>query len=205
MELIKSEWGRVKSFYHDDFRQVLKTTAIAFIVLTLAGFAAGMFLPDLAGEFFERFAQQIQDAGIIQDDGSVSAMALFVNNVRSALYTAVYGFIPFIFLPALSLGLNALMLGFFGAYYLHHDLPLIQYIMGILPHGIFELPALVVAVAVGLYLCRCITDFLRHKTRGIVLPAISNGSRVLLMITIPLLAVASVIEAYVTPFIMNLF
>ena len=205
MELMKSQWARVKSFYQEDFHEVLKTSAIAFVVLALAGFAAGMLLPQVAENFFDRFLHQIQDAGIMQDDGSVSAMALFVNNLRAALYTALYGVIPFIFLPALSLGLNSLMLGLFAAYYIHHGLPVLQYIMGILPHGIFELPALVVAVAVGLYLCRCITDWLRHKTKGVVFPAISDCSRVLLFISVPLLAVASVVEAYVTPFIMNLF
>ena len=205
MELLKSEWARTRDFCKGDFRTVLKTTAIAFIVLALSGFAVGMILPQVAEKFFDIFVRQIQDSGIIQDDGSVSAMALFINNVRASIYTALYGVIPFIFLPALSLGLNSLMLGFFGAYYSHHGLPIMQYIMGILPHGIFELPALVVSMAVGLYLCRCITDWLRHKTKGTLLPAVSNGSRVLLFIAIPLLAVASVVEAYVTPFIMNLF
>ena len=176
MELMKSEWTRTKDFCKGDFRAVLKTTAIAFAVLALSGFAVGMILPQAAEKFFDIFVRQIQDTGIVQDDGSVSAMALLINNVRASLYTALYGLIPFIFLPALSLGLNSLMLGFFGAYYIHHGLPIMQYIMGILPHGIFELPALVVSMAVGLYLCRSQSVMQRHRYSPTAMDTTSAGS-----------------------------
>ena len=205
MGLLKREMSHVRDFYRSEFRPVLKSTAVSFLVLAVIGFIAGMFMPHIAENFFERFAQQILDAGIIQDDGTVSASVLFVNNFRAAFYTMLYGFIPFVFLPALSLGLNSLMLGLFAAYYIHHDMPIMQYIMGILPHGIFELPALIIAVALGLYLCRYITDVLRHRSSGGLLLAISNSSRILLLTTVPLLALASIIEAYITPLIMNLF
>lgn len=204
MNFVKSEYTHIRDFYRKDFREVLKMTATAFVVLVAVGFIAGMFFDHIAEGFVDRFTRQMADMEIVQN-GHISAFALFSNNLRATFYTVLYGFIPFIFLPALSLGLNSLLLGMFAAYYIHHDLSVVQYFAGILPHGIFELPAIIIAIALGLYLCRQITDFLRHKTKGIVLPAIGNVSRTLLFVVAPLLAVASLIEAYVTPMILSLF
>ncbi len=199
MNFFKSEYTNNR-----DFRELLKMTATAFIVLAVVGFIAGLLSEKIAAGFVERFTRQMADMNIMQD-GHISAVALFSNNLRATFYTVLYGFIPFIFLPALSLGLNSLLLGLFAAYYIHHDLSVVQYFAGILPHGIFELPAVIIAIALGLYMCRQITEFLRHKTKGIVLPAIGHVSRTLLFVVAPLLAVASLIEAYVTPLILTLF
>ena len=39
--------------------------------------------------------------------GRVDVLALFGNNVRATVFSIAYGFIPFIYLPALSIGINS--------------------------------------------------------------------------------------------------
>ena len=46
--------------------------------------------------------------------GRVDVLALFGNNVRATVFSIAYGFIPFIYLPALSIGINSLLLGLFA-------------------------------------------------------------------------------------------
>ena len=77
---------------------------------------------------------------------------------------------------------------------------------GILPHGIFEIPALLIAFACGLYLCRGMNDLLRGRQEelsfnALVLPLL----RIYLTVVAPLLIVTSVIEAYITPVCMAFF
>ena len=85
------------------------------------------------------------------------------NNVSVCFTSALYGFIPFVYLTAYPLGSNAVLLGLLGAYYSQNGLPLSQYILGILPHGITEIPAMVFTFALGLQLCRDFTQTLKTQ------------------------------------------
>ena len=133
-----------------------------------------------------------------------SVPALLWNNLRAMVLSVLYGFIPFIYLPALSLGVNALLLGLFAAYFLNNGISILAYLGGILPHGIFELPALVISLACGIYLCS-INQYVRKNTRGIMAPTLKNIVRVLALTVLPLLAAAAAVEAYVTPAVMQFF
>lgn len=205
MNLIKGEYKHIRTFCKESFGNTLKMTATAFIALLVIGFVGGLVFPDLATGFVERFTAQVQESGIIESDGTVHMAALFANNIRASFYTLIYGLLPFVYLPALALGLNAMLLGAMAAFYVHQGLSLPYFLVGILPHGIFELPALVVSIALGLYLCGKITQRLRQKVKGIVFPAINNAMRMMLFVCLPLLLIASVVEAYITPLLLKLF
>ena len=143
--------------------------------------------------------------GIVSEDGTISAFALLKNNATATLFTVCYGFIPYIFLPALSLGINSILLGAFAAYYVHEGYSLVLYLSGILPHGIFELPAIVLAVAMGIYLCKKINEFIRQNTKGVMAPLLKDMVCVFILRLLPLLIAASLVEAYITPLVMGLF
>ena len=104
-----------------------------------------------------------------------------------------------------ALGFNALLLGLFAAYFLNNGISMLAYLGGILPHGIFELPALVISLACGIYLCSRINQYVRKNTRGMMAPTLKNIVRVLTLTVLPLLAVAAAVEAYVTPAVMQFF
>ena len=76
---------------------------------------------------------------------------------------------------------------------------------GILPHGIFELPALCLSLAAGLCLCQNINRYIRKNEKGIMKPLLLNILRVTGLVVIPLLVVAAIMESYVTPAVMQLF
>lgn len=180
------------------------STAAAFFVLTLLGFCGALLLPALAQEAFTRFASQLEQLGLADDVPQAQMLrVIFFNNISAALLSMLYGLLPFVFLSALSLGSNALLLGAFAAIYQRQGIGLGAYLIGILPHGIFELTALILSCAMGLLLCRTGTDRLL-KRDGVVplLPCLTDCLRVFLFIIVPLLFAAALVETYLTPLLL---
>ena len=154
------------------------------------------FVPNVPDTLIRTFNESIADAGIIRDDGSFSARGLFGNNLRAMVMTVLYGFIPFLFLPALSLGINAVILGMIG----RTDGWPVASAVGCLgmPHGVFELPALLLSLAAGLCLCRNINRYIRYNEKGVMKPLLLNPASRGGAGGAPLLILAAVMEAYVT-------
>lgn len=139
----------------DLIKREFLNTAAAFGVLALLGFAAGTIFPDMAQQTLQNFAAQVEQLGLTDDVPQSQMMAtLFFNNITASLLSMLYGLIPFLPLSALALGTNALMLGAFAAVYQQQGIGLGVYVLGVLPHGIFELSALILSCALGLLICR---------------------------------------------------
>ena len=107
------------------------------------------------------------------------------------------------FAVGLGVGINSLLIGFFAAFYLKNGMSMLYFCAAIIPHGIFEIPALVISIGLGLYLCRTINDFARHNTKGAVTAAVQDILRALCLRAVPLFVIASVIECYITPWIVS--
>lgn len=202
---MKEQFTKLRQFYRGELSYHLFIATVAFCVMIVLSFILGMVWPSIASGAIQYFANMIKDAGLVDDQGAFSALGIFGNNIRAFVVTACYGFIPFVFLPVVSLALNGAILGLFAAFYVNNGQSLLVYLMGILPHGVFELPALVLAMSCGLYLCRVITDYVRFNRKGTVKPALANIARVLVLNVLPLTAIAAVIEANVTPLILAHF
>ena len=202
---MKEHFTKLRQFYRGELSYHLFIATVAFCVMIVLSFILGMVRPSIASGAIQYFANMIKDAGLVDDKGAFSALGIFGNNIRAFVVTACYGFIPFVFLPVVSLALNGAILGLFAAFYVNNGQSLLVYLAGILPHGVFELPALVLAMSCGLYLCRVITDYVRFNRKGTVKPALANIARVLVLNVLPLTAVAAVIEANVTPLILAHF
>lgn len=186
-------------------RQALRSTAGAFAVLLLLGFLGAMVFPGAAQRMLLRFTAQLGELGLYDELSPwETARVLFSNNVNASLLSLLYGLIPFAFLSALSLGSNALLLGAFGALYVRGGYGLGAYLLGILPHGIFELPALVLSCALGLLVCRAGTDRLR-RVEGAppFLTRLGDCLRVFLFAAVPLLLIAALVETFITPLLLG--
>ena len=199
---MKNQLRAIGDFWRQEYGRFVGMTAIAFLVLTVLAYIAGRLFPDIPVTVMSYFNDMIDSSGIVQEDGSFSVLALLGSNVRAMVLSALYGFIPFLYLPALSLGLNAAIIGMLAAMMQGQWL---LFAAGILPHGIFELPALILALSSGIYLCRKVTDYVRHNEKGVMGPLMKDLLRLFVMHIIPLLVAAAVIEAYVTPQLLKLF
>ena len=199
MHKLKQIYGDTAAFYRQDLGSVVFTAGWAFAGIIALSFAGSLLFPEQADGIVEKFTQLLQQSGMASDDGSVVFSALLLNNLSAMVMATVYGLLPFIRLPALTLGVNGATLGLFAGYYVHQGIPLWKYLVGILPHGIFEIPALILSAALGLYLCRTVSDALLKKRTGSVRAALGQCGQILLWWVLPVVAVAAVIETYVTP------
>ena len=199
---MKKQLRALGDFWREEYGRWVGMTAVAFLVLVVLSYIAGRLFPEISATILTYFNEVVADSGIVRDDGSFSALALFGNNLRAMVLSTLYGFIPLLYLPALSMGVNAILLGMVAASVNGQWLLLAA---GILPHGIFELPALCLSLAAGLCLCQNINRYIRKNEKDIMKPLLLNILRVTGLVVIPLLVVAAIMESYVTPAVMQLF
>ena len=199
---MKKQLRALGDFWREEYGRWVGMTAIAFMVLVVLSYIAGRLFPEIPATILTYFNEVVADSGIVRDDGSFSALALFGNNLRAMVLSTLYGFIPFLYLPALSMGVNAILLGMVASSVNGQWLLLAA---GILPHGIFELPALCLSLAAGLCLCQNINRYIRKNEKGVMKPLLLNILRVTGLVVVPLLVIAAIMESYVTPAVMQLF
>ena len=197
----------LKSAWQNGLSGEVLRTAIAFPILVMLSFSLCTVFPALRDSLLSMVLSSMESMGIVNEDGSLSALALFSNNLRATVFIMVYGLVPFIQLPALALGVNTMALGVLASWYIAQGYSIVAFLAAVLPHGLAEFPALILAFGVGLYVCGQVTRrlFRRDESALHIWDCLVLISRMLLLVLIPLLAVAAILEAYVTPLVAALF
>ena len=197
----------LKSAWQNGLSGEVLRTAIAFPILVMLSFTLCTVFPALRDSLLSMVLSSMESMGIVNEDGSPSALALFSNNLRATVFIMVYGLVPFIQLPALALGVNTMALGVLASWYIAQGYSIVAFLAAVLPHGLAEFPALILAFGVGLYVCGQVTRrlFRRDESALHIWDCLVLISRMLLLVLIPLLAVAAILEAYVTPLVAALF
>jgi stage II sporulation protein M len=202
----------VKNTTLEDIRSILRdirphiALSAGFLFI---GIAVGVLLQDL----FYGFSQTIFEELVEQGDmfGSIpphyQTLFIFGNNSRVAVLSGILTFIPFIglLLPFSIMFVNGFIIGLAPGIF---DIAWPTFIMAILPHGIFEIPALILASAVGLKFAvsslKAIIGFLSPPYgvagRDIFYREIRPGWHAvkLFAVIIPLLILAAVVEVLVS-------
>ncbi|MGA7193201.1 MAG: stage II sporulation protein M [Anaerolineales bacterium] len=145
-----------------------------------------------------------QSAGIAQTGQHLSALFIFANNVRATLFVFLGGIISFSVLGVLAFLLNiGLVGGVLGIVKLMGYSPALLFVAGLLPHGLFEIPALMISTALVLRIGAVLVTPQLGKSMGqMALELLADWAKVFIGLIIPLLAIAAVIEAYITPVIL---
>lgn len=198
--------SELKAFLRTKMRRTPLLVTVLFLLSALGGYALYGAYPEEATELIEYFNEVVDKAGVLNEDGGMYLFPLMLNNWNAMLFSILYGLIPFIFLPLTAAISNAAIVGVLAAYYHHNGLSLAVFFAGILPHGIFEIPALLLSISLGVIVCYNIALFLCcRKKAAPMLELFTNVLRTLLLVIFPLVVIAAVIEAYLTPLIMQLF
>lgn len=205
MNWLTEQFSLLHTFLSGRFRRILGMCALGMLLAVAVGFGIGLLFPEKAVQVLSQFMAQVQDAGVISEEGDISVFALLMNNWRAMLFSAAYGFIPFLYLPVFSLVSNGALLGLLGALFQAEGTSLLVYAAGILPHGIFELPALIFSIACGVALCTNMCRMVVNSPNKQPLPALLEDLlRVLVLVIAPLTVAAAFMECYVTPVLMRL-
>ena len=184
-------------------RLALAAVVLALVAATVLGWAlvgkfpfpAGTFKPeDLRAQDLESFAE-------ISFLPSLTTGSIFVHNARVLLLAGPAGLVSLGVLAVLMLMLSIALVGFFaGQLALLGYSPLVFFAAFVLPHGLFEIPAAVIATAFALRLGASLTAPREGLTVGeSVLSATADFFKVFVFLVVPLLFIAAFVEATITP------
>lgn len=198
----------IKTFFHFTNRYIkdnlLRLIAIVSIVFFFSGFAfyfAVKCLPqETLQEIYTNIAEMFAAKDVINADGSLSFLGILWNNIRAGLLISITGVIPFLFLPLLYVMLNSGLISAILAILsvLSEENVLLMVVKFILPHGIFEIPALILEGAIGMKFCAFLCRKIFGKAKGAhILLHLKGSLGVFLIYVVPLLIVAAFIEAVV--------
>ena len=134
------------------------------------------------------------------------APMLFYHNARTTVVFLLLGLVSFGTLGlTLFIGNIALVGGVLGAAHLVGYSPLLAFGAGILPHGVFELTSIFLATAAMLKVGAQLVTPQPDKSLGeTILVSLADWSRIFIGIVLPLLAIAAVVEIYLTPLLIQL-
>ncbi len=160
--------------------------------------------PDRIGEVRTFIAENLTNLDSLGE--RLPAPVLFLHNTRTTIAFLLLGLVSFGTLGlTLFIGNIALVGGVMGAAHLVGYSPLLAFGAGILPHGIFELSAIFLATAAMLRVGAQLVTPQPDKGLGeILLIALADWFRIFVGIVVPFLAIAAVIEIYLTPVLIKL-
>lgn len=124
------------------------------------------------------------------------AGAIFLNNTLKALLVTVGG-IALGILPVIFIFANGAAVGFV-LYSSMESRGVLTTLLAILPHGIFELPAILLATSMGLLLGRSSIKKLFGSSEAAIASELALAMKFFVRIVVPLLFIAALVEAFVT-------
>ncbi|GAA4723945.1 stage II sporulation protein M [Brevibacillus fulvus] len=183
-------------------------------LLLIGGAFFGFLQMGQVEQIAKNMLSQIQEiADRIQESGGSTAVtfwAIFKNNVFSSLTMMIFGLVFAIF-PIFGLLSNGVLLGFiFGQLAAAGGNPLLVFAVGILPHGIFELPAVVFSAGIGIRygatVLRSIKGLWNAGARGEIKEdwrQLVKQFPVAAISVIVVLFVAAIVESAITPLLIQ--
>ena len=164
-------------------------------------------MPDQAQKIFDAFSELLKQKGLVDSNGAVTASSILGNNAGSAAAGMALGLLPFAFLPLISLLANSLVIGGVLAVMSMKGISAWRLVVfGLLPHGIFEIPAIILAISAGLWLCLNMCRLALRRPSAMPLEeALPSLLRLYLLTVLPLLIVAAAVEGYITPRLLAMF
>ena len=180
--------------YLYSLKQFIIIASALFIFAIIYGYFSAKISPEDARTAlleFEKMFEPIMESGLF-----MQFIFIFLNNVLSLFLSIISGIFFGIF-PLISIFSNGAMIGIF-AFFWNQEFAMTGFLMGILPHGIIEIPLLIVSSAIGLKIGKITIDKV-FKKKGEIKPEIKKGLDFLVKIIIPLALIAAAIEIFITP------
>ena len=161
----------------------------SFFLISIIGFFLPIFFEEKILEILENLVNKTEGLGLID-----LIVFIIANNIMSSFFSLILG----IFLGIFPIGViivNAYILGFVANKTVVIEGFLVLW--RLLPHGIFEIPAVLISVSLGirlgfLLIYNCIKDYKNLRIK--FLNNIKESIRIFLLIVVPLLVIAGIIE-----------
>lgn len=203
MKFIKENYKNVGEFLKFNLSKTILVCTLLFIVCIISGISFGMNNVDSTKGIIQSFIEGKSD--ILSEVGNINAIGLIKNNIVACGMSILFGFIPFIFLSIFSLGINGFLVGVvLGLGKAATGTSIIKtFILGILPHGIFEIPALIISMSMGIYLCLNLSMKVFGRGKEKISKILLEYIRLFISVILPMIIIAGIIETYITPMLLK--
>jgi uncharacterized membrane protein SpoIIM required for sporulation len=201
-------WGKL---FPDTFRElkrsILVVTAIMVVAILVGVWETQNYFVALGQSGIQGMNSQLNSLVKIWPIFSIApVIAIWWQNIRVLLLAFILGAFSFGILGVIPVMATMFAAGYLFGLLTGNGLPVLSYLAFILPHGIIEIPAAILATAAIVQVGAVLATPIPSKTFGEVwLNALAGWSRVMLGIVIPLLLIGACIEAWITPRIALLF
>ena len=172
------------------------------VVLFVIGLAFGLATPPVLAELMsEEIAALVELGSMITPFSVLTLVIILVKNISAVLLSFILS--PLLcLLPILSLLVNGWLLAFVSNIIVQEK-SLGFVLAGVLPHGVLEIPALIIAQAAALnFGVMVISVLFRRAGKDQLWPNLYRNLRYL-MIACALLLPAAIIETYLTPLLLT--
>lgn len=190
----KKKENRVKGLYKESWKFLAESknyifVAIAiFFLLAIIGYIFPIFFKEQIINFMKELSSKVDLMGIKE-----VIPFIILNNVKASFFAVIFGIFLGIF-PVITAVANGYLLGFAARMSVNQQG--ISVLWRLLPHGIFELPAVLISIGLGL---RLGVDFVRN-IKGFW-KNVAKALKLFLLIIIPLLIIAGIIEGILIVFL----
>jgi uncharacterized membrane protein SpoIIM required for sporulation len=204
----------IRGWYLNEVVQTLRRMALPIALvaaLLLAGIWVGVDLAgqyvlprealNLPGEGFEvnsNVLEQLRDLSLFSTRG---IFTIWFHNVRAVTLALLLGVFSFGVFGLITLAIPILLIGYFGATVASVGISPLGFLVAfIMPHGIFEIPAVIISGGAILYMgARLATPATELTVGEAWLRGFADWVKIMIAVVIPLLLVAAAVEALVTP------
>ena len=200
--LRKSVWETLKNLRW----AILLSTLLLLLGGILGSSQAAQFqlppdLLDLQG-LEEGVIGEIDEFGSIRFFSIGGVGLVFYHNLRVIVLASILGIFSFGTLGLLVLMAPFGIIGYFAATVAQVGIPLWKFMLAfILPHGIFEIPAIAISGAIILRLgATLVTPVPGRTIKEAWINSFAEWAKILLAVVMPLLLAAAILEIYVTPY-----
>jgi len=178
------------------FKSAVIVASIMSIAMIIG--ASGLHNGNGGDELLQSFIEQVKDR---YSDISPFQMAteIFVNNIIVGIILFLGG-VTLAFVTCAVVFVNGWMIGaFYNISY--GQVSLREFLVAVVPHGVFELPAFVISGALGLMLAGGIWQEMKGGADAADYAVLLG--RKFVLVVLPLLLIAAIVEAFITPQILN--
>lgn len=209
----KGQANSLGDWYRQEMRSTLGRLAIPLLLACFVLVVGALLGASQAGRFSlpaeainldnlqAGFAEGVQMIGTIRFFSLEGLGLVWFHNLRAIVLATFLGLFSFGVLGLLVLMLPFLLIGFFTGTVANMGIPPALFLTAfILPHGIFEIPAIILSGAAILRLGATLSSPAPGRTISeALLHALADWTRTILGLVMPMLLLAALLEVYVTP------
>jgi stage II sporulation protein M len=175
-----------------------RTWVLVAVGLFATGIVVGLAMPDDTADIFAGDLSALEELARVLGPFQLSTAAfIFLKNAFALVFSFILS--PLLCLvPIIALTVNGWLISFVSVAIIEQE-SVGLLLAGLLPHGIFELPALIIGEAAALsFGAMAIIAFISKKRRSQLSPNLKQNIKYMAL-AFALLLPAAVIETYITP------